>query len=68
MGVATAFRQVHVNGRIADAMGGLPKPWRRRRIRRVRRLLWVVGLAFGTLMVFGLLWSLIAAVRDFDGS
>lgn len=66
MGVATAFRQVHVDGRIAHAMGGIPKPWRRRRTRRLRRLLWVMGLAFGTLVVAGLLWSLIAA-RDFDG-
>ena len=63
MGVATAFRQVHVDGRIAHAMGGIPKPWRRR---RTRPLLWVMGLAFGTLVVAGLLWSLIAA-RDFDG-
>ena len=67
MGVATAFRQVHVNGRLAHAMGGIPKPWRRKRMRRVRRLLWVVGLVFGTLMVVGLLWSLIAA-RDLDGA
>ena len=67
MGVATAFKQVQVNGRIAHAMGGIPKPWRRKRLRRVRRVLWVVGLVFGTAMVVGLLWSLIAA-RDFDGS
>ncbi len=66
MGVATAFKQVHVNGRLAHVMGGIPKPWRRKRLRRVRRLLWFVGLAFGTVIVVGLLWSLIAA-RDFDG-
>lgn len=67
MGVATAFKQVHVNGRLAHAMGAIPKPWRRRRLRRARRLFWVVGVACGMLMVAGLLWSLIAA-RDFDGA
>ena len=66
MGVATAFKQVHVNGRIANVVGGIPKPWRRKRLRRVRRILWAVGLAFGAVMVVGLLWSLIVA-RDFDG-
>ena len=67
MRVATAFRQAHVNGRLTHAMGGISKPWRRRRMRRLQRILWLVGLGVGMLMIVGLLWNLVAS-REFDGS
>ena len=53
MGVAAAFKQMQVNGKLARALAA--GPWRRDRA--PRRRLWVLGFAVGFAVAVALVWS-----------